>query len=338
MVMLIEEILEDIFYEIGKNSTDSEDKSKNKGNALLNFMLSGKQPLDLAFKFFESTKAAVLDEEYIELITNKEKSAKFQIDILSIQAVVKVLQNNIKKLQCKKFNEEYLPFWDAMKSNIKELELNDFNFDNAKYVEAVKNMESLDKAIIELDIYCIGFLEGISLTCNELVLKGEAYDQLENGEDLKISFPSVKKLTTIGHYVGWGLTDMALETLIKNLKAFCPQLEELTLIVDDEIAGDERLNTYVELISKPTVDEKLNLKVVLNFTMMEFPWQKSSFHSEIKKHPDIHLLGSKDGSQSKIILDKKKFIEINLASEMDEEDESSEESSLAEPAAKKMKV
>uniref|UniRef100_A0A914Z5S8 Uncharacterized protein n=1 Tax=Panagrolaimus superbus TaxID=310955 RepID=A0A914Z5S8_9BILA len=351
--MLIEEILRDVLRNLG-NSTpsstttapsdenNSKKDSENDSNTLAKFMVSGREPLDVAFKFFKSVKAAVLNEDSIELITDKDESAKVQFnDVISIKAVMEILQKGIKKLECTKFNEEFVPFWDSMKSNVKELELSDFNFDNKKYIEVVKNMDSLDKAIIELDIYCIGFMEGISLTCNELVLKGEAFDQIENGEDLKIKLPSVKKLTVAGRYVGWGPTDMSLESLIKNLKAICPVLEELNLLIDDDNVDDEVPQTFIELISKPKIDEKINLKVVFNFTLNESSWQKSKFHKELQKHPDIEMIGAKDGSKSKIKAGEKKLIEFNLSSEMtedDDEEKEEEEEEDSEPASKKIKT
>uniref|UniRef100_A0AC34F5L3 Uncharacterized protein n=1 Tax=Panagrolaimus sp. ES5 TaxID=591445 RepID=A0AC34F5L3_9BILA len=347
MVMLIDEILRDVLCQLGnapatpldENSKKDFKKESHESN-LAKFMLSGKQPLDVAFTFFKSVRTAVLREDCIELITDKEESAKFQAtDLLSIQAVIKVLQKSIKKLKCKKFNEEFVPFWDAMKSNVKELKLSDFNFDNKKYVEVVKNMDSLDKTTIDLDIYCIGFMEGISLNCKELVLKGEAFDQIENGEDLNIKLPSVKKLMVAGHYVGWGPTDMSLESLEKNLKAICPELEELTLLIEDDNVDSEVPQTFIELISKPKIDEKLNLKVIFSFILNESSWQKSNFHKELRKHPDIELIGTKDGSESKLKVGEKKVIEFKLSSEMTEDDdEEAEEEEDSEPATKKIKV
>uniref|UniRef100_A0A914PFG3 Uncharacterized protein n=1 Tax=Panagrolaimus davidi TaxID=227884 RepID=A0A914PFG3_9BILA len=211
-------------------------------------------------------------------------------------------------------------------------------------------MKSLEKVTIELDIYCLGYLEGVSITCKELVLKGEAFDQIENADDLDIKLPSVKILTIIGRYVGWGPTDMSLDSLIKNLKKMCPQLEKLSLFIDDDNVDDEVPKTFIELISKPKIDENLELKVVFNFLLHESAWEKSNFHKELKKHPDIKL--DENGSKSKIKLGEKKLIEFNLSSEMDEEEEDEngddekddeeedgeEEDPTGEPAAKKKKA
>uniref|UniRef100_A0A914PS70 Uncharacterized protein n=1 Tax=Panagrolaimus davidi TaxID=227884 RepID=A0A914PS70_9BILA len=122
MVVLIEEILGEIFRQIGDisgTSDDSKKKPKNEDskNDVANFMLSGQKPLEVALKFFGSTNTAILTEEHVELVTDKDESVKFQADdLISIEAIKDVLETSIKKLECKKFNEKHVEFWNALKS------------------------------------------------------------------------------------------------------------------------------------------------------------------------------------------------------------------------------
>ena len=74
---------------------------------------------------------------------------------------------------------------------------------------------------------------------------------------------------------------MSLESLTKNLKTGFPDLEDLTLIIDDDSITDENLATILELITKPKIDENLKLKIIFNFTFPETQWKDVSLEKTV---------------------------------------------------------
>ena len=69
---------------------------------------------------------------------------------------------------------------------------------------------------------------------------------------------------------------MSLSSQLKNLKVGFPNLEQLTLVIDGDSVADEEVKIIIELVSKPEVDESIDLKVIFNFTMREMKYEDAS--------------------------------------------------------------